>query len=159
MKPITIPFDSNSLGRIEFLAHMLTGDFKSFGVVRYKLDSGSDFTTISCDELNRLGYTREFLEKCPFYGNIASLATHENQLKLQYITNVSIKFGNREIQGCRVFFALDTQLRNLFGGDILKYFNWEVNYDKGLLRLVQTEKFPKFSEGETPLHIYSIEKN
>jgi len=138
----------------------MTSDRKSFEEIRFKLDCGSDFTTISCDDLTKkLGYTREFLESCPFHGNLASLASHEKELKMQYITNVSIKFGTREIQGCRIFFALDTKLRSLFGSDILKYFNWEVNYDDGELRLAKSIKLPRLSENETLLHIYSVEEH
>ena len=154
MKSIIIPFNFNSLGRVEFLANVMTSDCKSFRVVNFKLDSGSDFTTISCEDLDNLGYTRDFLQNCPFHHTSASTASSD--IRLQYIENISIKFGEREIQGCRIFFVLDSQLRSLFGSDILKYFNWGVNYDKGLLRLDKTENEPKLSKGETPLQIYKI---
>jgi len=151
-----IPFDRNNLGRIEFDLDVITGDYKTLGPVEFKLDSGSDFTTISCDDLETLGYTRDFLESCPFHQLKASTASDEYNLPLQFITNVSIKIGNRELQGCRVFFAIDTKLRSLFGSDILKYFNWEVNYDKGELQLTELLSKPLLSEGETPVHIYSL---
>ena len=51
MHPIIIPFDTNNLGRVEFDADVMTGDRMSLGRVEFKLDSGSDFTTISCDDL------------------------------------------------------------------------------------------------------------
>jgi len=155
MESIIIPFDFNSLGRVDFLVNIMTSDFKSFKGVRFKLDSGSDFTTVDCKDLFNLGYTREFLKSCPFYPSSASTASSD--IRLQYIKNMSIKFNNREIQGCRIFFALDSQLRSLFGSDILKYFNWSVNYDKGLLQLDNTEKKPALSTGESPLQIYTIE--
>jgi len=157
MESIIIPFIFSSLGRVNFSADIMTGDYKSFKSVRFKLDSGSDFTTISCKDLYSLGYTHEFLKSCPFHSTNATTASSD--IKLQYIKDVSIKFGNREMQGCRIFFALDSQLRSLFGSDILKYFNWEVNYDKGLLRLSPTENSPALSEGESPLQIYIVERN
>ena len=155
MHVINIPFNPSSLGRVEFAANVMTSDRKSFGGVRFKLDSGSDFTTISCDELYNLGYAHEFLENCPFHHLSASTAS--SNVRLQFIKNVSIKFGEREIQNCRIFFALDSQLRSLFGSDILKYFNWGVNYDKKLLQLDKTENVPVLSEGEEPLQIYFVE--
>jgi hypothetical protein len=79
-------------------------------------------------------------------------------MRLQYIKNVTIKFGDREVQGCRIFFALDTQLRSLFGSDILKYFNRNIDYDEELLRLTKRKNTPLLSEGEAPLQIYSVEK-
>jgi len=157
METIVIDIESNNLGRIIFILDILKGDFKSFNPVKFKLDSGSDFTTVSAKDLYDLGYTREFLEKCPEHIESASTASEDNNLKLQYITNVSIKFGDRELQGCRIFFALDTNLRSLFGTDILKYFNWEVNYDTGILQLTKTTNEPKLSPGEVPLQIYTVE--
>jgi hypothetical protein len=98
MQPIIIPFAPSGLGRVEFTASVLAGDRKSLGNVDFKLDSGSDFTTISCDDLKKLGYTQEFLQGCPVHANVASIATEEITLQLQYITDVSIKFGDRELQ-------------------------------------------------------------
>jgi len=140
---------------VEFSADVMTSDRKSFGGVRFKLDSGSDFTTISCDELYNLGYAHDFLKNCPLHHLSASTASSD--ICLQYIRNISIKFGEREIQNCRIFFALDSQLRSLFGSDILKYFNWGVNYDKKLLQLDKAENIPALSQGEEPLHIYTVE--
>ncbi|MCL1843976.1 MAG: retropepsin-like domain-containing protein [Defluviitaleaceae bacterium] len=155
MGSVIIPFDFNSLGRVDFIADVMTSDYKSFDGVRFKLDSGSDFTTIDSKDLHTLGYSREFLKGCPFHH--LSAATASSNIRLQYIKNISIKFSNREIQNCRIFFALDSQLRSLFGSDILKYFNWSVNYDKKVLQLEKTENTPNLSEGEEPLHIYTIE--
>ena len=155
MAAIIIPFEFNSLGRVDFIADVVTSDFKSFKGVRFKLDSGSDFTTIDSKDLYNLGYTRGFLENCPFHHLSASTAS--SNIRLQYIKNVSIKFIEREIQNCRIFFALDSQLRSLFGSDILKYFNWSVDYDKKILQLNKTENVPTLSEGEESLQIYTIE--
>ncbi|MCL2054419.1 MAG: retropepsin-like domain-containing protein [Oscillospiraceae bacterium] len=159
MLPIIIPFEPNSLGRVEFKAHVMTGDRQSLKRVWFKLDSGSDFTTVSCDDLRRLGYSEEFLKSCPYHENSVSLAMGENRAPLQYITNVSIKFGDRELQHCRIFFSLGTTLRSLFGSDILKYFNRETCYDTGELRLSERKKKPPLSIGETAIHIYFVEKS
>jgi hypothetical protein len=159
MESIIIEFIPNNLGRVTFLAEVMTGDFKSFKDIEFKLDSGSDFTTINSDELLDIGYTRNFLEKCPFHSGSASTADESNLFPLQYISNVSIKFGSRELQCCRVFFALDSKLKTLFGSDVLKYFNRDVNYDTGTLRLKERINKPQLSEGETPLQVYSLEKS
>jgi hypothetical protein len=111
MQPIIIRFKPSVVGRVGFTANVLTGDGKSLGAVDFKLDSGSDFTTISCDDLEKLGYTQEFLQNCPVYANEAQAASDDLTLRLRYITNVSIKFGDRELQSCRIYFALGTKLR------------------------------------------------
>jgi hypothetical protein len=159
MESIIIPFVPNNLGRIEFRAQVMTGNRKSLDDVRFKYDSGSDFTTISCDDLEYLGYSYDYLKSCPHHESGASLAMGDNRTPLQYITNVSIKFGDRELQHCRVFFALGTTLRSLFGSDILKYFNREICYDSGELRLSERESMPELSVGEVPIQIYSLERD
>ena len=157
MQPIVIPFTSGNLGRVGFDAYVMAGDRKTLGKVRFKLDSGSDFTTLSCTALKVLGYTEGFLKSCPFYETKASTASDEFNLPLRYIPNISIKFGDRELQGCRVFFALGTKLRSLFGNDILKYFNREINYDAGEMRLSGRKSSPQLSDGEVPVRIYSLD--
>jgi hypothetical protein len=158
MEPITLEFAANNLGRIEFDAYVLTGNRKSLNKVNFKLDSGSDFTTISCDDLEVLGYTNEYLQSCPYHHAYASAASEE-KLQLQYISNVPIKFYDREIQGCRIFFSRGTKLRSLFGSDILKYFNWSVNYDTCTLQLSESTNKPTLAPGETTIHIYTVEQN
>jgi hypothetical protein len=54
MEQIIIPFESSNLGRVDFDASVMTGNLKSFKDVRFKLDSGSDFTTIDCECLQNL---------------------------------------------------------------------------------------------------------
>jgi hypothetical protein len=159
MQPISVPFTPSGLGRVEFTAGVSTADRKSFYSVNFKLDSGSDFTTISCNDLIKLGYTQDFLQNCPLYANEASTATEELKLQLRYITDVSLKFGDRELQGCRIFFAPDTELRSLFGSDVLKYFNWEVNYDESKLKLTQRASVPALTLGEKPIQIYNLADN
>ena len=155
---IIIEFTPSSLGRVEFKAEVQTGDGLSLREIEFKLDSGSDFTTISNKDLKILGYTQEFLQACPYHHSAASTASDDMKVRLQYISGVSIKFGDRELKGCRIFFILGAKLRSLFGSDILKYFNYEINYDKGEFRLSQTATPPELSKGETPIQIYSIEQ-
>ncbi|MDR0249494.1 MAG: hypothetical protein LBI44_07595, partial [Oscillospiraceae bacterium] len=106
MQPIVIPFKPSGLGRAEFSADVSKANGKSFEAVYFKLDSGSDFTTLSHDSLRILGYTPDFLQSCPTHTGGVSTASEGLQLQLRYISNVTVKFGDREIQGCRVYFCL-----------------------------------------------------
>ena len=83
MEPITIQILSGNLGRVIFNADIMTSDKKSFGDIRFKLDSGSDFTTINCDDLYDLGYTNEFLHSCPFHTIKASTASDDKTIHLK----------------------------------------------------------------------------
>ncbi|MCL2055261.1 MAG: retropepsin-like domain-containing protein [Oscillospiraceae bacterium] len=157
MTSIKIEFKPSGLGRIVFRAKVMTADRMSLKSVYFKLDTASDFTTLSLTDLKNLGYTQEQLQKCKIFKGSAS--TGGGDLELRFIENVSIKFGDREIQNVRVFFAPKTNLRSLFGCDILKYFNFSVNYDKGNFTLSQADKTPELSLGETPIHIYELIKS
>ena len=162
MEPIIITFTQMSVGRVEFDAEVMTADRLTLDTITFKLDTGSDFTTLSCEDLELLGFDQDFLKSCATYGDPASSAGGE--LRLQYIDNVSIKLGNREIQGCRIFFALGTGLRSLFGSDILKYFNYSVDFDIdatgniGELQLCPATRIPQLSKGETQIQIYAIDR-
>jgi hypothetical protein len=156
MQSIIIPFKKSGLGRVEFFADVSTADGKALRRVEFKLDSGSDFTTISRDDLRTLGYTPDFLQSCPVHPDGVFAASDGPLIRLRYINNVSVKFGDREIQGCCMFFSLEVNLRNLFGCDILKYFNREVDYDKGEFRLTQRPQAPLLTPGEAPLQIYTL---
>jgi hypothetical protein len=159
MQTIVIPIEKPDLGRVIFRADVLRSDRLSHDEVIFKLDSGSDFTTLSLEDLGRLGYTEEFLRNCPEYGvdGISVTTADGSPVHFRYLSNISIMFQDREIQGCKIFFALDTKMRSLFGNDILKYFNREVNYDAGELRLNERSGPPLMSADETPLHIYVLE--
>ena len=156
MSPIVIPFNPSKLGRVRFFADVSTGNRKSLKSIQFKLDTGSDFTTLSCKDLGILGYTREFLESRPFHENDAVFGDNVTTSPIRYIRDVSIKFDDRELQGCRIFFALDTELQSFFGSDLLKYFNIEINNDAHELRLTTCVNKPSLASGETPIHIYSL---
>ena len=153
MSPIVIRFLPLSTGRIELELGVMTADRLSLKTVSFKLDTGSEFTTLSNEDIAKLGYTDAFLQSCKVYGNASSAA---GNVVLQYIDDVSIKLGDREIQGCRVFFARGSQLHSLFGSDILRYFNYSVNYDTGELQMSLAAKAPKLAQGEPQLHIYPL---
>ncbi|MCL2169034.1 MAG: retropepsin-like domain-containing protein [Defluviitaleaceae bacterium] len=158
MLAIIVPFTSGGLGRVEVRPDVMTRDRLSLKPVKFKLDSGSDFTLMKTDDLIRvLGYTRELLEACPVYDTPAKTVSSDT-LRLQYIENVSIKFGERELQGCRVFFCLDRHTSNLIGCDILKYFNWSVDYDKGELVMTPRQVKPDLLQGEQEIHIYTLDE-
>ncbi|MCL2086845.1 MAG: retropepsin-like domain-containing protein [Oscillospiraceae bacterium] len=176
MTPIKINFETDERGRVDFEADVTTFDSKSLRPIKFKLDTASDFTTLSDEALERLGYTEELLlNEC---NDITHKAiTGAGEIPLRHIDNVSIKFGDREIQHARVFFMLkkdldikirqaidkgeikQPKLNTLLGSDLMKHFNFTVNYDDLELTLWKTTRTPKLSQGEKPIQIYSVEKD
>jgi len=155
MLPIVITFMPSVLGRVVFEAEVLTADRLTLDTVTFKLDTGSDFTTLSCKALASLGYTDEILSTCSIYG---TATTGGGNVLLQYIDNVSIKFGDREIQGCRVFFALGTKLSSLFGSDILKHFTYTVDNELCEFRMSATKRVVTTQAGDPQIQIYSLDQ-
>jgi hypothetical protein len=157
--PINIAFKTSSRGRIKFDADVMTADCKTLRSIDFELDTASDFTTMSRTDLITLGYTEEQLKLCPTHS--VKALTAGGTFTLQYITNVSIKLAERELQQTRIFFAKEESyqklLGTLFGADLLKYFNFNVNYDEGLLTLQKVKNLPQLSTGEQQINIYSVE--
>ena len=154
--PIIIQFYPCFLGRVEFDAYVLKNDLRTHGIVRFKLDSGSDITTLSCKDLANLGYPDSYLLSRPKYATTVTTADGKI-VSLRYLDDVSIKFNDRELQGCRVYFALGTKMRSLFGNNILRYFKREIDYDIGELKLFERSAHSILSANETPIQIYSLE--
>jgi hypothetical protein len=168
-QPIIIPFTTNDFGRVMFTAQVLKQDFKSHGRVDFQYDSGSDITLLSVAALDDLDYERSFLETCPIVSvedgrpvivNTAdgkTARTSDGELAhLRCIRNLTIKFGNRELVGCTIYFALDSDMSTLFGGNILKYFNREINYDAAQFILTPRTTQPVLSGNEKPIQVYSV---
>ncbi|MCL2016156.1 MAG: retroviral-like aspartic protease family protein [Defluviitaleaceae bacterium] len=153
-KPIEIPFTSDSPGRVNISLDLSTSDFRNFGNVDFKLDTGSDFVTVNIEDLHRLGYTDNQLKSCPIHG-IATTADGK-EVKLQYMTNISIKYKERELQQATIYFALGTQMRNLLGNNWLKYFDIEIKRKASLLTLAETTEPPQLTDGEIPMQIYDL---
>ena len=155
--PIIIPFIPNQLGRILFPVQVQTGNGIAHKKVIFKLDTGSDFTLLSRTSLKDLDYDEAMLKACPIFEGNPSTANSKRSGKLQYISNISVKFFDREIQGCTIYFSLVDDYKNLFGADILKYFNKNIDEDNGIFTLTKKIKPPLLLEDEIPLQVYSLE--
>ncbi|MDR1687375.1 MAG: hypothetical protein LBS21_02030 [Clostridiales bacterium] len=165
-EPIIVSLRPNNLGRVLFSADVLGASKKQQNDVEFKLDSGSDFTIISRRDLIRsLGYSKEFLNSCPLYytenPRVNATQVDGTPLPLRYIKNISMMVNGREIINTRIFFQSEEQkgkeTRNLFGTDILKYFNWSIDYDKWLLTLSKRNLANvELSPGEKRLEVYDL---
>ncbi|MCL1987985.1 MAG: retroviral-like aspartic protease family protein [Firmicutes bacterium] len=157
-EPIVIDFnlDETGYGRVLFDIDVSTSNLRNFRDVKFKLDTGADMTTISITDLHNLGYTDEYLQSRPFSDTIVTIADG-TKVKLQYLTNVSLKFKDREIQNTKLHFAFGTKMSNLFGNDILKMFHVNINRDKSLLTLTETAEPPQLADGEIAIQIYNLQ--
>jgi len=154
-KTIILDFETNEVGRILIDVKVLTGNSLSHKTVKFRLDTGADYTIIGMDTLRHLGYTDEFLHSCP-KEKYPATAANNTKVQLHYLENVSIMFNEREIQGCRIYFSPNAKMRNLFGCNILKYFNYMINYDFAEILLQERSTMPQLSEGEKPIQVYEI---
>ena len=154
-KTIVLDFETNEMGSIWVELNVLRGDFLSHENVNFKFDTGADYTVIAVETLKDLGYTDDFLRSCPKDKYPATMADG-SKVQLYYLENVSIMFKEREIQSCRIYFSLNAKMRTLFGCNILKFFNYTINYDSAEIFLYERSTLPQLSEGEQPIQIYEI---
>ncbi|MCL1999018.1 MAG: retroviral-like aspartic protease family protein [Turicibacter sp.] len=155
--PIVINFENDESGRIMFDLKMLKANLLDHDLVRFKFDTGADLTVISCEDLTRLGYTHEFLQNCPEYMKKPVYTANGERVYLKYISNISIMFGDRELQGCDLHFSLKPDLHNLFGTDILRYFDINISYTNSEIYLYKRDEESLTAE-TSHLQIYSLKK-
>ena len=161
MKKIEIDFAPNGLGRVEFEVKIpVIGDRRKhqmFAQVTFKLDTASDFTTLSLRDLKKLGYKLDELKKCDFHidSKTGERVLVNGRFPIQYMDDFMIIIGQTVIKNVRVFFVTNESenLRSLFGGDITKYFNYTVNSDERRLTLWKMISEPDLIPGEIPIEI------
>ena len=127
--PIRLTYTDNNIGRISVSMNVKHQTTKIMTPIKMKFDTGSDFTTISQDDLYDLGYDYSYLKTRPYYQLPPSAAASSLKVPLQHLNGVDIQLDNQHISNCVIYFALDCGLRSLLGADILKYFNHNINRD------------------------------
>ena len=147
-------FIPNNLGRIKLELLIQKANKINMSNIDFDLDTGSDFTTIDIIYLIKLGYTKDFLKKCPYYKNPASTVAKEHNINLQYIDNTTILLDCIELKNQRLYFSMNKTMRNLlyqypikkliknqvktliygFYADFFQYFYWILVLGSDLLK-------------------------
>jgi len=119
----------------------------------YKVDTGADCTTININQLKALGYDENWIIK---NGKKAYPTTASGQavkdcynIVLPYIT-----IGNWVGHNWKFMTSLSAKFRLLLGTDTLKYFNWQIFYNKGVCRysLENTLRNAEFNSARQSIH-------
>jgi len=153
---LTIKIDTDDYGQVFVYPHILTRDKKVKERIKFELDSGSSYTTMSCDDLSILGYEKSILNSFKDY---KSVKTAGGEIMLKHLGYITLLFEGIGIDNVNIYFSLDYEgktLGTLLGSDFLKFFNYSVNYDIPELYIEKTKRIPPVTRDEKPLKIYSI---
>ncbi|MCL1999015.1 MAG: retroviral-like aspartic protease family protein [Turicibacter sp.] len=153
--PIIVKFAENNDGLIKGNIGVLKADRLSHSDVEFKIDTGANLTVINHKHLANLGYTQEFLQNCPDYTEREVTTANGVVVTLKYIDHMSLMFGDREIQNCKIYFSLESDMRTLFGTDFLRRFNLTINYDDRKVLLYKRDM--EITVGEIQPQIYSLD--
>ncbi|MCL1999012.1 MAG: retroviral-like aspartic protease family protein [Turicibacter sp.] len=153
--PIILKFAEDEDGKILTNINVLKADHLSHGEVEFKVDTGATLTIINHEHLANLGYTQEFLQNCPRYTKKNVTTADGTSIQLRYLPDISLMFEDSEIQQCEIYFSLESDMRTLFGTDILQLFNIMIDYDSGEVRLYKRNIEPVSGKGQP--QVYSLD--
>lgn len=124
-------------------------------LVSFKVDTGSDITTISKEWLQLLGYSQNWIatNAVEDKGRTISRAGGKDE-PAWYITIPIANFAERDMKNWPFYVRIEEgrDFPNLLGLDVLSNFNFTFDYDKGAFIVEQAENprivLPKFKNQE-----------
>lgn len=142
-------------GRVECRVHIKPYDSHLMRAVRFKIDTGADFSTISKSALHRLGYSSQWIEanKNPAVSSttvasgeeIASYYVRLPLINIYGVEGTDYPFGilmdKEEIlpkptcKGCEFTTPKKLDYRPLLGNDILSCFRVEIDWNSDVVCL------------------------
>ena len=156
---------------VSLLAHEVEFDVNGFAFVRisikpkhsqrmlyvdYKIDSGANRTTISCEQLVKLGFDEQWIRTGKLLEGGAR-PTVASGLPVEDCYEVILPEIN--IGGCVGYnwpfiTSLSVSFKFLLGTDTMRYFNWEFDYEHGLCRfdLIPGMRRVLYNNSEQSIH-------
>ena len=130
----------------------------------YKVDSGANCTTISRDELLKLGYDENWIRKGKhLVGENAPTVASGIPIEDCYeVILPEIRIGDWVGYNWPVLTSLSVPFKFLLGTDSMRFFNWHFDYESGICRfdLIQGKRKLLFNHEEQSIHaIDNAEQN
>ena len=111
--------------------------------IRFKLDSGADITTIRKVDLNKLGYSMEWIEKNKKKAdNIKVKMADNTERSGTYVEIPLMNFMEKDFHNFRIFIILEKgfDYSNLLGLDVSTEFNYFTDNESGKLEFYRIVK-------------------
>ena len=124
--------------------------------LRYKIDTGANCTTISCTELENLGYDKNWIKTGKLLVNderpIAATGLPVDDCYI--ITIPQIQIGEWVGYNWPFMTSLSVPFKCLLGTDSMKFFNWNFDYARNIctFRLIPGKRKLLFNQTEQSIH-------
>ena len=124
--------------------------------VRFKVDSGANRTTISLDELARLGYDEEWITRgkplCE--SNAPTTASGLTVERCYEVILPEIRIGDWVGYNWPFLTSLSVQFKFLLGTDSMRFFKWTFDYEDDVCRfeLIPGRRKILFNQLEQVIH-------
>ncbi|MCL2170502.1 MAG: retroviral-like aspartic protease family protein [Defluviitaleaceae bacterium] len=149
-----IPIDETGFVIIE--VYIKPKNSTTMKCVKFKVDSGANFTTISSDKLFELGYDEEWIKSGKkLTGSARPTVANGKFLDDCYeVVLPEINIGGFVGRNWHFLTSPTETFRLLFGTNSMKFFNWNFDYENTLCRLTVNKKATNllFDKSEQSIH-------
>ncbi|MDR2166288.1 MAG: retropepsin-like domain-containing protein [Clostridiales bacterium] len=133
-------------GKIIVPMNIQDANLKDMSEVDFKVDTGSDYTTISKKELYTLGYSADWIKQNAIRNDRDAKTADGSTIPIYFLQIPKMNILGTEVSNMRLHILLDgdggaaRDLNNLLGLDLLLSFNYMVNNDEDEFIIHRTTK-------------------
>ncbi|MCL1998014.1 MAG: retroviral-like aspartic protease family protein [Turicibacter sp.] len=95
----------------------------------FKVDTGANISSISKTDLAKLGFDRAWILQNGELDENVDIANGSTVNDCYRITLPQVRFGTYFCENALFITSLTDEMRNLFGLNFIRYFNWGYDYD------------------------------
>ena len=134
--------------------YCLTYDSKGQKRVQFKVDTGANISSISLNALLALGYTADWIVQNGTLEPAAETANGRTVENCYRIHLPQVKFGVYTCKNPLFLTSLTEDMRNLFGLNFMRYFNWDLNYQTKVAEYFINEN--QFTLGDSVFEVHDL---
>ena len=146
----------NHLGFVLVDVYVKARNSPAMALLKYKVDSGANRTTIGRDFVHNLGFDDNWIRAGELLtgDERPTLATGEPTEDCYIVTLPEVNIGGFIGYNWPFLTSLSVQFRNLLGTDTMQFFNWEFNYEQNVCQFTLIPGMRKllFNQKEQSMH-------
>jgi len=109
--------------------YCLSQDSKMQMDFRFKVDTGANISSIAFSDLLKLGFDRDWIIQNGELDEDVDTANGNKVNDCYRIILPQVRFGTYVCENALFITSLTDEMRNLFGLNFIRYFNWGYDYD------------------------------
>jgi len=134
--------------------YCLERDYKGQQNFSFKVDTGANISSISLTALLELGYTSDWIVQNGTLEPAAETANGRIVENCYRIHLPQVKFGTYTCKNPLFLTSLTEDMRNLFGLNFMRYFNWDLNYQTKVAKYFINEN--QFVLGDSIFEVHDL---